>query len=83
MRESKFTLKECIKVLDNVESIWGIKKEGSLTLEEFNFAIVKTTGKIHQNFLKQFVVSLNNFGCIKLSQNKNVVTIILDGDDLK
>lgn len=83
MRDSKFTLSECIKVLDKAENMWGVGKGGSLTLKEFNLSIVKTTKKTHTNFLKQFVESLSDFGCIELNQNKTIVTIILDGDDLK
>ena len=83
MRESKFTLNECIKILDNIEIIWGVKKNGSLSVRDFNLAVVKTTGRTHPNFIQQMMDSFVLFGCIELNQKKNIVTILLDEGDLK
>jgi len=83
MRKTSFTLQNCIDVLDKTDLEYGVKKNGSISLIEFNFIIIRVTKKTHPNFLKQFVDSLIDTGCIETNQNKNIVTILKNGEDLK
>jgi hypothetical protein len=83
MRKTSFTLENCIEVLEKTDIEYGIKKNGSISLTDFNFIITRVTKKTHPNFLKQFITSLTDIGCVELNQNKNVITILKELDDFK
>ena len=83
MRKTSFTFQNCVDVIQKVNIDYGIEKNGSISLVDFNFIITRVTEKIHPNFLQQFVKSLIDTGCIELNQNKNVVTILKNAEDLK
>ena len=83
MRKTSFTLENCIGVLKKTDIEYGVKKNGSISLTDFNFIITKITKKAHPNFLKQFITSLIDIGCVELNQNKNIITILKDMDDFK
>jgi len=81
--EDEFTLEKCIEILDNVEAKFGVKKGKSLKNHEFKLVIATTTGRVDKLFFKDWVESLEEIDCINTSQNKKLITIILDGDDLR
>ena len=83
MRKTSFTLENCIGVLEKTDLKYGVKKNGSISLTDFNFIIIRITKKTHPNFLKQFITSLISTGCIELNQNKNIITILKSVDDFK
>jgi len=83
LNQNKFTVEECINILYNTKLLFGVDKGGSLPITDFNFVIVKTTNKKHPNFIKQIITSFLFFGCIKLNQNKSIVTILFNEGDLR
>lgn len=83
MSTNNFSLKKSIKIIDNVKIKFGVEKGGSLKISEFKLIIALTVGKCHKYTYKQWIEGLEEIGCIELNQNKTIVTIILDGDDLR
>lgn len=83
MSGNNFTLKKSIQILDNVKIKFGVEKGGSLKTSEFKLIIALTVGKCHKYTYRQWIESLEEIDCIELNQNKTIVTILLDGDDLK
>lgn len=83
MRSTSFTLQNCIDVLNKANLDHGIEKNGSISVLDLNFIITKVTQKTHPNFLKQFVASLIDTGCIELNQNKKIVTLLRTAEDFK
>lgn len=83
MGGSKFTLKKCIRILNNTKTKFGVEKGGSLKTSEFKLIIVMTIGKCHKYTFRHWIESMEEFGCIEVNQNKTIVTILLNGDDLK
>lgn len=83
MGSGKFSLKKCIRILDNTKIKFGVEKGGSLKISEFKLIIVMTVGKCHKYTFRHWIESMVEFECIKVNQNKTIVTILLNGDDLK
>lgn len=83
MRSTSFTLQNCIDVLQKINIEHGIEKNGNISVVDLNFIITKVTKKTHPNFLKQFVSSLIDTGCVELNQNKKVITLIRTAEDFK
>lgn len=83
MSGNNFTLKKSIRILDNVKLKFGVEKGGSLKASEFKFVIALTVGQCHKYTYRHWIESLEEIECIELNQNKTIITILLDGDDLR